>query len=62
MSVKMASSTLHPATIKGANQPVETISGYIPADPQKDKQLVYALDLLHGSVSRPAIVPIPDAK
>src|SRR5665213_1956449 len=41
MSVKMASSTLHPGAIKGANQPVETISGYIPDDPQKDKQLVY---------------------
>ena len=49
----MSPATQRLATASGTKQPVEAISGDIPDDPKKDKQLAYALDLLHGSALFP---------
>ena len=50
--------TATPHSSLGYKTPV----AYIPDDPKKDKQLAYALDLLHGSAPLPAVVPVPNAE
>jgi carboxyl-terminal processing protease len=50
-------SSLHSAATKASRQAGDAISGYIPDDPKKDKQLAYALDLLRGSVLPAPLIP-----
>lgn len=46
-----------PGHLKNENEELSASSAYVPADPKDDKQLIYAYDLLRGTVQHAAFMP-----